>query len=454
MKKILLSLTVIGIIGATAVGLTSAYFSDTETSSANILNAGKVDLKIDNTSYYNHVLSAQTSWLLDDLTDKLFFNFSDLKPSDIGEDTISIHVDDNNAWACMQVSLTKNADGTCTSPEMLDDPTCIDPGENQGELAQNLNFVFWNDDGDNVLEDDEDVFKEGTAQNLFDGTNWILADSTFNLFESGGPLLGAKTYYIGKAWCFGTLTKSPLAQDGLGNGGPNTPANTTGGVVCDGSTLNNATQTDIVMGDIGFSATQSRNNPNFRCNPVQPTPTPAPTPLISCSENDVIYASSFTDNDQGLRKGGTAVLANRSVPSSAFGIPETSGADSDVAPPTGSFFSLGFPLSGNTASIVLGFSEPFYPNPSGPDLQVFEVTGGVYPDEKVKVEASATAVGPWTVLAASATRDESIELGALPFAQYVRLTDVSDINLFSGTGDATPDGYDLDALKAFCTQVN
>ena len=46
-----------------------------------------------------------------------------------------------------------------------------------------------------------------------------------------------------------------------------------------------------------------------------------------------------------------------------------------------------------------------------------------------------------------------IDINPIVSAQFVRLTDVSDINLFSGTGDATPDGYDLDAVKAFCTQV-
>ena len=104
-------------------------------------------------------------------------------------------------------------------------------------------------------------------------------------------------------------------------------------------------------------------------------------------------------------------------------------------------------VSTATASIVFGFAEPFFPNPSGPDLQVFEVTGGVYPDEKVMIEASANPGGPWTLLAAAAIRDEGVELGVLPSAQYVRLTDVSNIALFSNDAD----GYDVDALKAFCT---
>lgn len=168
MKRILISLSLIGTVGVLAAGISSAFFSDTETSLDNTLQAGKLDLKIDNESYYNGVLNVSTTWELDDLTDQLFFNFLDIKPSDVGEDTISLHVDDNNAWACMSVNMTANDDNTCTEPELLDDTTCEAPGTGQGELAENLNFIFWADDGDNVLEEGEGVFKEGSADTLFD----------------------------------------------------------------------------------------------------------------------------------------------------------------------------------------------------------------------------------------------------------------------------------------------
>ena len=100
-KKILVSLSVIGVVAAIVVGGTIAYFSDTETSTGNTFTAGAIDLTIDNESYYNGVRSEGTSWQLADLIDQLFFNFSDLKPGDWGEDTVSIHVDNNDAWACV-----------------------------------------------------------------------------------------------------------------------------------------------------------------------------------------------------------------------------------------------------------------------------------------------------------------------------------------------------------------
>jgi len=49
-KKILISLSVIGLVAAIVVGGTIAYFSDTETSTGNTFTAGAIDLKVDNTS--------------------------------------------------------------------------------------------------------------------------------------------------------------------------------------------------------------------------------------------------------------------------------------------------------------------------------------------------------------------------------------------------------------------
>jgi len=55
-KKILVSLGIIGLAGALAIGATTAFFSDTETSAGNILVAGSLDLKVDHTKQtYNNV---------------------------------------------------------------------------------------------------------------------------------------------------------------------------------------------------------------------------------------------------------------------------------------------------------------------------------------------------------------------------------------------------------------
>ncbi len=54
MKKILISLSIIGIVAGVVVGGTIAFFNDTETSTGNVFTAGTIDLTIDsNGSSYN-----------------------------------------------------------------------------------------------------------------------------------------------------------------------------------------------------------------------------------------------------------------------------------------------------------------------------------------------------------------------------------------------------------------
>ena len=256
--------------GAVVLGGTGSFFSDTETSTGNTFTAGAIDLKVDNHSYYMGVLNPGTTWELKDLTtiDK-FFNFSDIKPGDVGEDTISLHVNNNDAYLCANVKLTSNDDNGLTEPEALVDPT---DGPGNGELASNVNFIWWADDGDNVLEDNEKVISQGPIGSLGLNGQMIvpLADSTTNIWTGiPGPAPGAKDLYIGKAWCFGTITLAPLIQDGVNN--LVTPVNTNGGVICDGHLLDNSTQTDSLTADVQFTAVQARNNPGYTCTPPRET---------------------------------------------------------------------------------------------------------------------------------------------------------------------------------------
>jgi hypothetical protein len=277
MKRLLISTTLLlSSLGVAAVGASGAFFSDAETSSGNTFSAGAIDLKVDNSSYYNGTLSGGTSWSLDDLTNTIhkFFDFNDVKPNDYGEDTISLHVNTNDAYLCANVTLTSNNDNTQTEPEAAVDAN----GLATGELANAINFIWWADDGDNVLEAGERVLPGGPLGALAVGQSATvaLADSSTNIWTGApGPLPGNTTMYVGKAWCFGTIGTAPLAQDGSGslrnpsldndaNGTAGQPAD--GGYTCNGSGLGNETQTDSVTADVTFTATQSRNNPSFLCN--------------------------------------------------------------------------------------------------------------------------------------------------------------------------------------------
>ncbi len=294
MRRIILSLIFIG--GAAAViasGATGAFFSDTESSTGNTFAAGSIDLKVDNDSYYNgnrcteveenvwqwvgtapypvSGTTCTTSWNLDDLSNgRLFFNFTDLKPDDESEDTISLHVQ-NDAWACMDVSLTSNDDRSSSEPELVDGDTPENINNTwDGELAQNLQFFWWADDGDNVYEADEQTVSSG-IQTLFALASTTgpfsvaLADSEHNVWtDIPGPVIANTTTYIAKAWCFGNLSLSPVAEGGGVN------PSIASGITCDGTALNNLTQTDGATLDIAFRAIQSRNNPNFLCGGEKP----------------------------------------------------------------------------------------------------------------------------------------------------------------------------------------
>ncbi len=271
--RILASLAMILFVGAVVASSTGAFFSDTETSTGNTFTAGELDLTIDNTSYgfdwNNPTVQAPTgvwgpnaanSWALSDLTNQLFFSFRDLKPGDYGEDTISMHVQ-NNAWACMAMDLTATPDNGINDPET--DAGDITDGDG-GELQNYLSFMFWNDDGDNVLETGEQVITElsGLPGTIFGGAWHAIAD------QGDTPLQAGATTYIGKGWCFGTMTAAPVAQDGVNTNPPSAPARV--GFTCDGSGEHNVAQTDGISVDVSFYSVQSRNNANFQCSSLPP----------------------------------------------------------------------------------------------------------------------------------------------------------------------------------------
>jgi|GEM_PF-3914131 len=279
-RRVLFSLGIITLVLALGFAGARSYFSDEERSTGNVLSAGAIDLLIDNHSWYYgpdaqgivriHERSDLT-WEPTNLDGHLFFNFYDLKPGDWGEDTVSIRVDNNDAWACVDLYITRNDDMSSTEPE-------LDAGDAQenpqdiwdGELAQELNFFFWIDDGDNVFEgenDHERILISGPASAALTGLHYTLVDSKVNnVGLQEGPLVGGQTYYIGKFWCYGDA--SPLT---LSNESSNPGQRGTSGFECSGAQVGNKSQTDEVMADIAFYAVQARHNNDFVCG-TQYTP--------------------------------------------------------------------------------------------------------------------------------------------------------------------------------------
>lgn len=450
--RILLSFVTVVVAAAVIIGATFAFFSDTETSQNNTLTAGALDLKIDNTSYYNGVLNPGTTWTLNDLTNQLFFNFTDVKPSDLGEDTISFHAD-NNYWLCANTKVTENSDNTCTGPELIDDPTCdaSPTATSSGELAQNINFVFWADDGDNVLETGEKVFMQGNGLDVLNRPNIALADSSVNNLggADGTPATGGATLYVGKAWCFGTLTQSPLVQDGVNN--VRTPANTTGGVLCNGASLNNATQTDRVLADIKFTAVQSRNNPGFICG-ARPTPslTPSPTPTISTTPTPSLTpvpSEPFVDSVTAVN-GTFGHCCDVNDLSSSPAVAAAAITGPNDSPPGTSFIQI----SGGS-SITARFDNNKAVDGPGNDIKIWTYDTLFPADANIEISADPLCLTGFSApVVRSDTVNGEIDLATLtPALTEARCVKITDLN---GPDHTFPSlGFDLDAIEALHSVV-
>ena len=315
MKKILLSVATLAIVGVIAVGATGAFYGDVETSTGNTFTAGSLELKVDSTSHYNGMVCTEASgtytwqpedgntqqpyypeqgspcdgtWSETNLENGVqkFFNFSDLKPGDYGEDTISLHVYNNDAWGQFVIASTTDADNTCTSSEVEAEAELglvCDETNGDGEMDENLLFTGWLDQGaipgfQNVDADgnliDNDSSTDGIqlvdpteGDNIYqvsEGTKFWNHEKISNLTHNIGYILGSE--YLAKC----THDGNP---DGHNNYGKCQGLAADGRMV--GSTTyyfglawdlplstGNEVQSDEYTADLTFRVEQHRNNPN------------------------------------------------------------------------------------------------------------------------------------------------------------------------------------------------
>lgn len=170
-------------------------------------------------------------WGLKDMDgSEKFFMFDDVKPGDRGINVISLHAYDNDAYACLIANNIVNQENTVVDPEAA----LGDLGE-PGELSQFINFFAWEDDNDGVYE---------IGELIIAGPNSPFATAMGKI-----SLVESDTKYIGLAWCAGTQSV---------DGG-------TGVITCDGSSMGDIAQTDILTASITAYAEQQRNNPEFDC---------------------------------------------------------------------------------------------------------------------------------------------------------------------------------------------
>lgn len=249
MKKILTSLSIIGLVATMAISATVAYYGDTETSTDNTFTAGSIDLKID---YKCEDDLCEVPFKNLGVGDNFFGRaplYCDIKPGDSGEVTISWHVTNNKAWGRMTIADIQDFEYGCSEPEeKYPDPTCglgsLDPGANLGELSQYMTFTAWMDEGS--VEGWQCEFTQGgcladleEGNNIFDENTfdeYIANDMSVNEFGTDGIQLPeildpGTVYFVGLQW------NLPFA----------TP---------------NIVQTDSLIASIVIEAVQSRNNPN------------------------------------------------------------------------------------------------------------------------------------------------------------------------------------------------
>ena len=182
-----------------------------------------------------------TLWDLKDLgTGDYYWNYNDVKPGDYGINIISLHAYENDAYACLITNNIVDQDNGIVDPEQA----AGDTGE-PGDLSQFIKIFAWEDTNQN---------------NTYDLGEPIIAGPGASLATAIGtiPLTASNTKYIGIAWCAGTQS-----VDGAGV------------ISCDGASMGDIAQTDIMTASITAYAEQQRNNSGFSCaNVVIPTPTP------------------------------------------------------------------------------------------------------------------------------------------------------------------------------------
>lgn len=247
MKKIITSLSVLAVVAVLAVGATIAFFNDTETSTGNTFTAGGIDLTVDSFgSFRNGVGVPDTPWEATNLTSEKFFEFTDVKPGDWFRRNISLHVENNPAWACLLIRNVDEDENTHTDPEKeAEDNTPGDVnGQGNGELGKNMHVLGWFDSNGNGK------FNEPAEKRFVDSffdvfTEIALHDSTTNN-GSLSPEIPVELLQLNL--CAGT----PIV------GGDGT-------VTCNGSSMDDKSQTDSLTADLRLYVEQVRNNPNFKC---------------------------------------------------------------------------------------------------------------------------------------------------------------------------------------------
>jgi hypothetical protein len=161
-----------------------------------------------------------------------------------------------------------------------------------------------------------------------------------------------------------------------------------------------------------------------------------------CNSNFSCYAFDVVSYNPGMRYDFSPVAELRANPDKALGEPQKSDATTTDA--NVNFVALGF-----GGELTIRFEYPIANGP-GADVKIWETTftpntGNclTYP-ETIDVFASQDGCN-WSYIGGGC-QDTELDLGALSWAQYIRIQDVSERAPFANVGHIA-DGYDVDGIE-------
>ncbi|MFC1846945.1 TasA family protein [Chloroflexota bacterium] len=190
MKKIMVSLMTIALVGIIMVGGVYAYFSDTETSTGNTWSAESLDLNLDGGN-----------------ANVVKFTVSDVKPGDGDTGTWTVaNVGSLAGYLDLEVISVSEAIGATTDPEEADEPTGVDTTQLGNYLLVHL-FVDTNNNG-SWDAGETDIFGTSAAPLA---VNTIAASygMDLSLAASGG------TNYITMTWSVAAATDNRIQGDSV-----------------------------------------------------------------------------------------------------------------------------------------------------------------------------------------------------------------------------------------------
>jgi len=238
-----------------------------------------LNLKVDSTASYNGTPVASGTWGLKNLKPgkDTFFNFTDIKPGDSGENTISLHTN-KDAWVCLEFLNLEEDENGQNEPESLEDAS------DEGELAENIEFFAWHDDGDNIFEvGEKKIFGSIAADLALDNQVYTIADSV-----NGPALPQNQTKYVGVLWCAGDLSVNLATAE----------------VACSGAGVGNEVQTDSMSVDVQLVAASAKDETYFKCSDIE-----VPPPGEECKLGEVnikIENSATVTNNVSSSANGSA----------------------------------------------------------------------------------------------------------------------------------------------------